>query len=180
MLFDDLKKITDKSKRYAKNEYVLLGLTLLMILFIGLIAFLSFTPHITDRKAINFDEYVTMFGQTELPSTAQNIRYITSSVNFGGRAYICRFEAPVQDCINYAKQLCKSCQNSDRDYEQPHFISISDKPEQPDLSVYGIRDFSWFDIENMDAGLTLDMEDFHCPLIWIDTDHKVFYFWWTD
>lgn len=183
MFFNGLKKLADKFVSYAKNAkngYILMGLISLVILSVGLVVFLSFTPHITDKKAVNSDEYIAMFGQTDLPNTAQNIRYITSSVSLGGRAYICRFEAPVQDCIIYAKKLCKRYQNDDRDYDQPHFISMSERPEKPDLSVYGIRDLSWFDIEKMEAGLTFDKEYFHCPFIWIDTNRKVFYLWWTD
>jgi len=158
-----------------------LVLALLVLCALGWTVYVMFTPHVKERAGRTYNEYIAQFGETDLPRTAQNIRYVASSVGLGGRAYLRRFEAPAEECKMYAL-IEYGYYDLDRAHagKPPQFEPISSRPEKPDLSAYDIRDLSWFDIENVVEGITLRRDHSHRPFIFIDVKRNIYYSFWTD
>ncbi len=105
-----------------------------------------------------------------------------------GRAHIYRFEAPLEDCITFAKaefeRYNKHLFDNPADYlpSDPVPIDFVDHaPFKPDLSHFWLNDLDWFDVDRIEEGLTIPQHPRgHHPLIWIDTRRGILYCWWTD
>lgn len=146
---------------------------------------ISRTPIVIECQAATYEEYVAKFGETDLPKSAKNIRFVRSKPGFfPGGVWIIRLEAPIADCKAYALTTYSSY-----DYGKyasvppPEFVLIRESPHKPPKAILEpneIRDIAWFDIENVSKGLTLPRDHSHRPFICIDTEKEVLYTYWTD
>jgi len=155
------------------------------IALFGLGLFFVGIPQISEYHADTAHQYTAMYGEHSFPPSAQNIRYVTSSVGMAGRAWICRFEAPVDECQAYALSKSKIYTGTPpADTESASvWQPVGEKlPQRPDLaSGYSIKEIGWFDVEQISGGdIQLIRNHSHDPHIWIDTRRGVFYGYWTD
>lgn len=143
----------------------------------------------SNKRATTYAEYVKQYGETDLPKSAKNICQFTSGVGLGGRAWVCRFEAPLDDCKAYALTVYSYYDFGDDTPAPPLEFTTSvaaqydSAPHKPDNAMrwaYGARDLSWFDVENISNFITLPRDHTHRPFIWIDTDKEILYSYWTD
>lgn len=57
---------------------------------------------------------------------------------------------------------------------------LTGQGDRPDLPAYGVARLSWFDVENVENGITLVRKGEHGPFVAIDTRREILYCWWTD
>ena len=162
---------------------------LVCLLAVGWFVRVMYLPHpeLTE-KPLSLAEFNKRYGVSDFPATAKNIYFGRSSVGMGGRAYIYRFEAPIEDCIAHAKaefdRYNEMLYDDPKDYPPSDPIPIEsvpdEKPFKPDLSSYWLTRLDWFDVDRIREGLTIPREKAHHPFIWIDTDRGILYFFWTD
>ena len=164
--------------RSKRRERTILLIILFAVVLFGWYAFAP-RPYVQEFCEPTYKAFAEKMGETDLPHTARNINFVCSSVGLGGRAHIYRFEAPPEDLKAYAIADYRSY-DIEPSTKPPSFIKISDSPLCPDLSVYGIRNLTWFDVENIEEGITMERDHSHRPFTWIDTRQNVLYTFWTD
>ena len=137
------------------------------------------------KRPLSLSEFKKEFGESDFPNSASNINFAVSSVGMTGRAKIYRFDAPVQDCLEYAGQQVKKNNSQAGQSEQvpTEPAAISAHPEPIDhsflKSAYGLSDTSWFDVENIQHGFEGRGPPSGLSQFWIDSDRGRFYscFW---
>lgn len=107
----------------------------------------------------------------KLPSAAKNVRYATWRQWIGYDKYL-RFEAPVEVCISYAREIIP-----DEDLVPLSSEDLARDLPAPESGVF--EDLSWFDLKK--AGKVVAAgEGSHRPRVWIDRERGVFYSRETD
>jgi hypothetical protein len=167
------------ASRFWRGGCAIVVLALLGSLIGG--CYVSFHPHVREFHAPTYEVFAETDGMHDsgVPRSAKNINFVYSSVAMGGRAHICRFEAPLEDLKAYALADFKRY-DRDSNGRTAAFTKISVPAFRPNLDGYGIRDLHWFDVENIQEGITLPRDHDHRPFIWIDTRRNVLYLFWTD
>lgn len=141
--------------------------------------------HIT-KHPMALGEFVQEFGVTNLPSSASNICYATSSLSMGfAGARLYRFDAPLVDCLAHAQQLIARSNNGSDGDEQvsTQLIAISSSPQPIQrniLEAYGLRSVDWYDVDQVKNGVEGKGPPCGLSLFWVDTDRQRFYYYWTD
>jgi len=173
-------------KKILKVLLVVVGL--FVLLFAGCV-FMMFRPIITVIHASTSQEYANKVGTTNLmfPASARNISYASSCVGMGGRAHIFRFDGPLEDCKEFARQryalYARQVYGNTTNYPPVEIIPLVGFPEDPRQLLrksYGLKDLEWFDYQGITNGLTVAQPRSHIPTIWIDVDRSAFYEYWTD
>lgn len=161
----------------------------LLVTLVGLFVLSVCIPHPrVTKRPLSLAEFTAEFSRRGFPSTATNIYFGRSSVSLGGRAHIYRFEAPLEDCITFAKaefeRYNKHLFDNPADYLPSDPVPIDfvgHAPFKPDLSHFWLNDLDWFDVDRIEEGLTIPQHPRgHHPLIWVDTRRGILYCWWTD
>jgi len=172
------------SRRFFIIAGILIAGLLTCVIYVIVV---MFWPHIhVTKRPLSLSEFRQEFGDSDLPNSAGNINFASSSVGLGGRARIYRFDAPVQDCLEYARQQIKQSNSQPGPGGQvpTEPAAISAHPEPIDhsslRSAYGLRDTSWFDIENIQHGFEGRGPPYGLSQFWIDSDRGRFYYYWTD
>lgn len=140
----------------------------------------SSKPVVQNFQARTHAEFAQLVPDTDLPKSATGIRWMSSAVGLGGRAYVGRFTATKSDCETFARQHFANYSGMGRTLVE--FLPVTNLPlSKPDLAqAYGIHDLAWFDIEKLQHGYSVLRPQDSGPFIWIDTDRDVLYCWWTD
>jgi hypothetical protein len=136
-------------------------------------------PNVQEISAATYAAFVKQERDTDVPKNATNIHFVWSSVGLGGRARACRFEAPLEDLKAYAI-ADSSGYAVGPSLKAPAFAKLTEPARRPNLSRYGIQDLTWFDVERIQEGITLERGDSHAPITLIDTRRNVLYSYWTD
>ena len=139
------------------------------------------------KSPMTLSDFTHEFGVTNLPPTASNIYYATSTLGMGfAGARLYRFEAPVSDCFAYAANLIEgnNAETDDAAHKAARNltpIASSPEPIHPDtLKAYGLKKVHWFDVEGIAAGVEGRGPPMALAQIWIDTKRGRFYYYWTD
>lgn len=166
--------------RYILKAIVAVAIVSAVCMVWSLVKF--YQPYVRDFRGDTYDEFVAAAGEGfGLPRSARDIRFISSSVRFGGRARLIRFGAPVEDCQRFAIADAQKFAGRQDAAATPTLTPITVPPAMPtNLGAYGIHDVGWFDVANIKNGLTVKREHDQQPLTWIDTQRGVLYSVWTD
>ncbi len=115
-----------------------------------------------------------------LPPSAQNVQYQVFRQWIVYRELV-RFDAPVQDCVNYIDQVYKHARSR---FGAPAFeySSIPQEMRVPDEYLQFLRKRvpQWFDVWNIRKGLQTTAGGGYCPRVWIDTERGTFFYMLTD
>ena len=115
-----------------------------------------------------------------LPVSATNFLYVSASVGLGGRCTLYRFEAPYQDCFEHAmKELQTKWKPSEI---KTNSIAQPVADMQYVQRAYQVGPMPWFDVLKISKGVefTIDPTSGQPPVIWIDQDRNILFFYWTD
>lgn len=139
-----------------------------------------FVPQVKHISAKTYSEFIEKAGSTlaSLPPTARQIRYVSSIAGLRGSAQILKFSAPEQDLKEYA--LYKFSQYHSFQGTEADFTAIVGPPLLPDLSLWGINDLKWFNLESISNGVELDASSAYGPTIWIDLEKEELFYIRTD
>jgi hypothetical protein len=161
---------------------VTVGLVVFVGCFVAWCVIAFFRPYVRDFSSATYDGFVAKAGADfELPSRAKDIRVVYSSVSLGGRAHVVKFTAPLEDCRRYALADFRHYEIQQNNTLTPEFMPINGRPNRPpSMKQYGIGDLGWFDVENVEEGITLKRDHDHRPFTWIDTRRGTLYTLWTD
>jgi hypothetical protein len=164
-----------------------LPLVLLIVLgtcfAVGYLSMLRPRAEVTSQP-LNAAEFRARFPDLRIPASAQNVLFARSSVGLGGRAMLYRFDAPLSDCVEHAKGLMRTGDRNAADGpDSPprRLVTLTAPPRRivPELlAAYGLADVTWFDIEDIRAGL--EGTDPSGGLIWVDTIRARVYYCRTD
>ncbi len=177
-----------------KRILITIIITILIALFCAFAFFIWATwamsrPHtLVSQTPVSLAEFTKRMGGLNFPTSAKNIYYGWSSVGMGGRAHIFRFEAEIEDCVTFAKaefnRYNEMLYDDPEEYPPCDLVPIEsvtdDEVHKPDLSYYGLTKLDWFDVDQIEEGLTIPREKAHHPYIWIDTKRGLLYSYWTD
>jgi len=168
---------------------VVIGILALVLGLVGFFVLSVFVPtrHVTKRP-LSLAEFTAEFNRSDFPATARNICFASAGVGLGGRALVFRFDAPVPDCIAFAKaefeRYSRILFRNPSEYPSSDPVPVdfvNDRPRKPDLSVFWLNNLDWFDVDRIEEGVTIPLSSRgHHPTIWIDTRRGTLYEWWTD
>jgi len=131
-------------------------------------------------------EFTNRFEDIKLPASATSILYARSSAGLGGRAMLYRFDAPVSDCVSYARRLTEITDGQSESAQRgaaTNLVAVLSPPppiQKHLLRNYGLGDVRWFDCENIRAGFSGRGSPNSLASFWIDTERRRFYYYWTD
>ncbi len=113
-----------------------------------------------------------------LPDEAVNIMFAEYQ-EWMAYEFLLKFEAPVDACKAHARLLLKQDNRDNPDSPvsvelRPLTASPQAVPPSPPLNA------TWFDVENIEQGLTGGEGGSHRPTIWIDTERGLVYYLLTD
>jgi hypothetical protein len=165
--------------RPPRPRFSRVGLVVLLVVIV-VVCWQRFFPPPTVREICqrSYESYVRDEGETDLPKSAHDIRFVWADCGLAGHARVCRFEGPLEDLRAYA--IAEANRRAPAADKAPRLVKLTEPPSQPDLTAYGIRPLIWFDVERIEEGLVLDRTDKRQPFTWIDTRRKVLYSYGTD
>lgn len=137
-----------------------------------------FIPHTTQTsQPVSLDQ--TKDCPIPLPPTARNIQfYRWNMLNLF--CEFMKFEAPVKDCIGHIESVQaawgKVFDDPSYKFEPVHSLEVPPMPQ----SLAQDRGIMWFDPQNIRKGITAGGGDSGVPMIWVDTEHGIFYYMLTD
>lgn len=121
-----------------------------------------------------------------LPQTARAIHLAASSVGFGGRVHLYRFDAPAPDCVAFGEGLIATngMTKARRDsISFPLRADLTNSPAPVDvrfLSNYGLENIDWFDVETITNGFRGFAPSLGFGMVWVDAGKGRVYYYWTD
>ena len=183
-----MKPRPEKKPDRSRRNFIIAGILVAGLLACGVYGIVSMLvpqTHVTQRP-LSLADFTQEFGENDLPKSAGNINLASSSVGSGGRARIYCFDAPLPDCLEYARQQVEQSKSKPGPAGQvpAEPDAISSHPEPINhlylKSVYGLKDTRWFDIENIQHGFRGRGLPAGQSQFWIDSDHGRFYSYWTE
>lgn len=144
-----------------------------------------FWPHATySKQPVSLKEFTDQLG-IQPPPTATNFLFAKSYVGVRCHARFYRFDAPVADCLSYARELIAlNQQGSDTEHQVTNDLQTLASPPAPieaaSLRLHGHGAIRWFDIENISTGYVGSEPVDVRASFWVDTERGRFYYCWTD
>jgi hypothetical protein len=113
------------------------------------------------------------------PDSAHDIQFASYAQWIAIEDFV-RFEAPLDDCIDFAQKTIArhNAANPDRPAAELH--PITDVSNCAELASSKELTTDWFDLCSIRNGLAGGSLDSHIPQLWIDTDRGVVYFKYSD
>jgi hypothetical protein len=117
-----------------------------------------------------------------LPDSAKNVQFASYREWVAALDFL-RFEAPVADCCIIAKKIVAqhNAENPDRQVKGLRPLDRTDRNNDPEvMSTSSPLSVPWFDPQSIQKGFVAGETHSNTPSIWIDAEHGVFYYQYTD
>lgn len=164
---------------------VIFGVVLLRLVLSGGFAFFS-KPQIIQSvqpETVEQARQKVPVSMMRLPDFATSVQYAFYA-EWIAVLDLVRFEAPVQDCRAVAEEIVARHNTENPDHRIPGLRPIDAtgrNPQQPTFPI-GTEPLSapWFNPETIRTGLVAGQIGRHTPVVWIDTERCVLYYYYSD